>query len=49
MVYKNGDYVMMRDFDATTGVSHILIPMYKGSYLLEHVEEFQSQLWYGGV
>lgn len=30
--YKAGDYIMIKNFDATPGVSHKLVPRYKGPY-----------------
>lgn len=59
--YKEGDYVMLRNFDSTAGISKKLIPRYKGPYviikvlrnnryLVGDVEGFQnSQKKYQGV
>lgn len=33
-VYKEGDYVMLRNFDSTPGVSKKIIPQYKGPYVI---------------
>lgn len=32
--YKEGDYVMLRNFDVTVGASKKLIPRYKGPYII---------------
>lgn len=36
-IYKEGDYVMIRNFDVTKGVSSKLIPKFKGPYIVKKV------------
>lgn len=60
-VYKDGDYVLVKNFDSTSGVSRKLIPKYKGPYkiakvlrndryLIQDVDGFQqSRTPYRGV
>jgi hypothetical protein len=35
--YKEGDYVMLRNFDSTSGVSKKMIPVFKGPYIVKKV------------
>jgi len=35
--YKKGDYVILKNFDSTTGVSRKLIPKNKGPYVISKV------------
>lgn len=35
--YKNGDYIMLKNFDVTPGVNKKLIPKYRGPYEVKQV------------
>ena len=39
-VYKEGDYVMIKNYDTTPGVNKKLIPKYKGPYVVKCVLDF---------
>lgn len=61
VAYKKGDYVVIKNFDVSTGVARKLIPKYKGPYkitevlendryILEDVDGFQqSRIPYKGT
>ena len=39
-VYKEGDYVMIRNIDTTAGANKKLIPKFKGPYVVKKVLDF---------
>ncbi|XP_015440400.1 PREDICTED: uncharacterized protein LOC107195130 [Dufourea novaeangliae] len=42
--YKEGDYVMIRNYDTTAGVNKKLLPKYKGSYVVQKVLRFDRYI-----
>jgi len=40
IIYKEGDYVVVRNIDTTPGINKKLIPKFKGPYVIQKVLDF---------